>query len=191
LKALPGSKMLPLSPATNKIIKRKNLSHEAVISDNMNKRTILLLIYFSLFPLFFSCDKGKVYEEIVSIPSAGWSANQAIKLDIPVNDISKAYDIMLHFRNSGNYEYSNVWMFIETKSPMGNSLRDTFEIRLADETGKWLGEGIGDVNNMFVPYKKNILFPVRGIYQVTINQAMRDTTLKHVLDFGFRLQYHK
>jgi gliding motility-associated lipoprotein GldH len=149
----------------------------------MNKRAIILF--------FGTCDKGKVFEEIVSIPSGGWAVNQVIKLDVPVNDISKAYDILLHFRNSSSYEYSNIWMFIETKSPKGNSLRDTFEIKLADETGKWFGEGIGDVNNMLVPYKQNILFPVRGIYQVSIVQAMRDSTLKHVLDFGLRLQYHK
>jgi gliding motility-associated lipoprotein GldH len=157
----------------------------------MNKKSGILFFGICFFLIFLSCDKEKVFEEIVTIPSDGWAAGQVIKFDIPVNDITKAYDIILHFRNSGSFEYSNVWLFIETKSPKGNSLRDTFEIKLADNTGKWLGEGIGDVNNMFVPYKKNILFPVRGIYQLTVNQAMRDTTLEHVLDFGLRLQYHK
>jgi gliding motility-associated lipoprotein GldH len=157
----------------------------------MNKRSIISYFGICLFLCLLSCDKGKVYEEIVEIPSKGWAADQLIKLDMPVDDISKAYDILVHFRNTSRYEYSNVWLFIETKSPKGNSLRDTFEIKLADDAGKWLGEGIGDVNNMFVPYKQNIKFPVRGIYQVSITQAMRDTTLEHVLDFGLRLQFHK
>jgi gliding motility-associated lipoprotein GldH len=154
----------------------------------MHKNSILL--FLSIFFLFNSCDKGKVYEDIVSIPHEGWVVGGSVKFDVPVNDIAKAYDIFLHFRNSRSYEYSNVWFFIETKSPKGNYLKDTFEIKLADDAGKWLGKGIGDMNNMFVPYKQNILFPVRGIYQVTVKQAMRDTTLKHVLDFGLRLQYH-
>jgi gliding motility-associated lipoprotein GldH len=159
-------------------------------SNKMNKKTSTLFLGFFSLLIFFSCDKEKVYEKVVSVPSDGWTADQIIKFDVPVNDISKAYDILVHFRNSGSYAYSNVWFFIETKSPKGNSLRDTFEIKLADDAGRWLGKGIGDVNNMFVPYKQNVLFPVRGIYQVTVNQAMRDTTLEHVLDFGLRVQYH-
>jgi gliding motility-associated lipoprotein GldH len=173
------------------MVKRKNLSQEAVILDSMYKKLFLFFFISGLFFSFISCDKGKVYEEIMNIPSDGWAYDKPVKFDVPVNDISRPYDIFLHFRNNGRYEYSNVWFFIETKSPKGNSLIDTFEIKLADETGKWLKEGIGDVNDMFVPYKQNILFPVRGIYQVTIKQAMRDTTLGHVLDFGFRLQFHK
>jgi gliding motility-associated lipoprotein GldH len=163
----------------------------AVISDSMNRSTVLLSFGICLVLLNVACENGNVYDEMVTIPSEGWASDRAIKLDVPVSDISKAYDIFIHFRNSGRYEYKNVWLFIETKSPKGNSLRDTFEIDLADETGKWKGNGIGNVNNMLVVYKQNILFPVSGIYQVTVNQAMRDTTLEHVLDFGLRLQYHQ
>jgi len=157
----------------------------------MNKRPIIFFHCIFAFLIISSCDKEKVFDEIVAIPSDGWAADKVIKFDMPVNDINKTFDILLHFRNSGSYEYSNVWLFIETKSPNGNSLLDTFEIKLSDDSGKWLGKGIGDVNNMFVPYKQNILFPVRGIYQVSVTQAMRDSTLGHVLDFGLRLQYHK
>jgi gliding motility-associated lipoprotein GldH len=154
----------------------------------MNK----ILILLGLVVTIASCseDKKKVYEEIYSIPSDGWQASKPLKWDMPVTDISKSYDILLHVRNTGQYAYSNLWLFIETKSPKGNSLRDTLEIVLADDQGRWLGEGISNINHLLVPYKENILFPLIGIYQVTITQAMREEDLKNILDIGVCLQFH-
>lgn len=169
--------------------RRKNSGQKDATSDDMNKIFTLFVVF-----ILISCgsiDTGKVYEEIVAIPSEGWSASQSYKFEMPVTDTTKAYDILLHFRNTGRYAYSNIWLFIESTSPKGNSLKDTFEIELADNLGRWLGEGIGDVNNLLVPYKENILFPVKGVYQVKITQAMREETLKNVLDLGIRLQVHQ
>jgi len=168
--------------------KRKNSGLKGVISKKMNKIFILLGIILCISSC--SVDKKKVYEKIVALPSEGWLSSDTYKFDIPVTDTTKAYDILLHLRNSGRYAYSNIWFFIETQSPKGNTLKDTFEIILADDLGRWLGEGIGDVNNILVPYKENILFPVNGVYQITITQAMRDSVLDNVLDLGIRLQYH-
>ena len=136
-------------------------------------------------------DKGKIFEEVVAIPSDGWPAAQSYNFNMPVTDTTKAYDLLIHFRNTGRYAYNNVWFFIESTSPKGNSVRDTFEIELADQMGRWHGKGIGDVNNMLVPYKQNFMFPLKGIYRIKITQAMREETLKEVLDLGIRLQIHK
>ena len=141
--------------------------------------------------LLVSCSNKQVYEQIHTLPANGWEIDGILHFDMPVTDTTRAYDLLLHLRNKGNYEYSNIWLFIETKSPAGNSLRDTFEIRLTDDSGRWLGKGIGDINEMLVPYKQNVLFPYRGIYAITIQQAMREETLENFLDVGVRLQYHK
>ena len=155
----------------------------------MNK--LFLLPGFILLIACGPLDKRRVYEEMVSIPTEGWPAAKSYTFDIPVTDTSKSYDLMLHLRNSGRYEYSNIWLFIESTSPKGNTLKDTFEISLADDLGRWKGRGVGDINNMLVPYKENVLLPVKGVYQVKITQAMREKTLKNVLDLGIRLQVHK
>lgn len=138
----------------------------------------------------FSCDRYKVYDHVIKIPRSGWNADQPVTFDLTVSDTAKKYDLLIHFRNSKSYEFNNVWFFIETVAPNGNMLRDTFEIRLADNSGRWMGKGIGDVNQMHVPYKSNFTFQGRGIYHVKIQQAMREETLENVLDIGLRLQQH-
>lgn len=156
----------------------------------MNRIIYLVTSFICIIVVSFGCDKSRLYDHTVSIPSGGWAADKMMEFDMPVNDSKKSYDILLHIRNSGDYKYSNIWLFIETKSPAGNALRDTLEIRLADDKGKWNGKGIGNIHEMLVPYKQNILFPDWGIYHVTISQAMREQALEHIIDIGLRLQFH-
>jgi gliding motility-associated lipoprotein GldH len=156
----------------------------------MKTRIPIRVTFLSIILIVVSCDKNRVYDHVVALSSDGWNSENAIEFDMPVNDARKAYDILIHLRNSGDYQYSNIWLFIETKSPGGNSLRDTFEIKLADDAGRWLGKGIGNVHELLIPYKQNIVFPDRGVYKVAIWQAMRDQTINQILDIGLRLQFH-
>lgn len=157
----------------------------------MSRRIIGIIGLFSILTILNSCDKNRVYDQVYSIPSKGWNKDSLLTFSFTVADTTRPYDILLHVRNNNKYQYSNLWLFIVTKSPTGNTLRDTVEIALADDAGKWLGKGLGDVNAMLVPFMKNILFPYKGIYKIFIQQAMRQTYLKNILDVGVRLQYHE
>lgn len=45
-------------------------------------------------------------------------------------------------RHTNAYEYSNIWIELTTQQP-DTLMRDTFNIRLADDFGHWFGTGIG------------------------------------------------
>ena len=68
------------------------------------------------------------------------------------------------------------------------STRDTVEIILADEHGKWQGKGAASVFTLYYPYQTNIRFPLRGIYTFDIEQAMWIKDLKHISDIGLRIE---
>ena len=157
----------------------------------MNRKLSLLSGIVIFLSIFYSCDKNRVYDQVYSLPGEGWNEDSIMHFNFAVTDTSRAYDILIHVRNGGNYQYSNLWLFIRTTAPGGNFLRDTLEIPLADPSGRWLGKGLGDINAMLVPYKTNVLFPHRGLYSITIQQAMRQVSLKNILDIGVRLQYHE
>ena len=44
---------------------------------------------------------------------------------------------------------------------------------MADKTGKWRGNGIGDILEFSKVYKDAILFETSGEYKIEIEQAMR------------------
>jgi gliding motility-associated lipoprotein GldH len=83
---------------------------------------------------------------------------------------------------------SNLYLFVTTTAPSGHSVRDTVEVILADEKGKWLGSGLGDIWDLQQLYKQNVRFAQRGKYRFEYEQAMRTEKLPFVLDVGLRVE---
>jgi gliding motility-associated lipoprotein GldH len=81
-------------------------------------------------------------------------------------------------------------LFITTSSPGNETVHDTIEFILSDAEGHWLGKGLGSVNSMLVPYKRNIKFHYMGIYTFGIQQGMRQDDLRGIVDIGMRIQPH-
>ncbi len=136
-----------------------------------------------------SCISGDIlFDEVKEIETTSWNADDEISFSVPVNDTTASYNIYLHVRNNTSYEYSNLWMFIKTTAPGGQSITDTVEFYLADDAGHWLGRGLGSINTMLLPYKANIKFPNRGIYTFDLKQGMRKEELNNILDVGIRIQ---
>ena len=106
----------------------------------------------------------------------------------PVHDTLQNNNLYINVRNDIKYKYSNLWLFIEIDQPGNNSVTDTFEITLADPSGKWLGEGFGGIKNRQVIFKRNVYFPVSGEYKINIRQGMRENVLKGITDIGIRVE---
>ena len=94
----------------------------------------------------------------------------------------------LNVRNTSQYAYQNLFVFLQTTSPAGLSLKDTLECYLADDRGKWLGDGWGDIYDNRFLYKRNVRFPVSGIYTFKLVQGMRANELKYITDVGIRIE---
>jgi gliding motility-associated lipoprotein GldH len=141
-----------------------------------------------LFLMLLSCDKTRVFEKNIKIPESVWNKENIVHFKVNISDTVSAHDIYINIRNGSKYSYSNIFLFISTHAPNGVSVRDTFEITLADARGRWLGKGIGSVFSNQVLYLKNVRFPYRGIYIFDIEQAMWNTKLAHVIDVGLRIE---
>lgn len=53
---------------------------------------------------------------------------------------------------------------------------------------KWFGSGFGDIFDLRIPFKQNVVFQKSGIYVFEIVQGMRDEELKEVVNIGLRLE---
>jgi gliding motility-associated lipoprotein GldH len=156
----------------------------------MNKGVCLyLVILFTL--IFYSCDQDRIFEKNVEIPEFKWNKNEPIVFSIDISDTNTIHNVHINVRNSGNYSYSNLFLFITTFSPTGHWIKDTLEIPLADKRGKWLGSGIGDIYFNRKIFKNNVRFPVYGIYTFEIRQGMRTDYLSGIRDVGLRIEKAK
>ena len=135
-----------------------------------------------------SCDKNRVFEKNIKIPGNTWKKENIVHFDVNIPDTASSHNIYINLRNRSQYTYSNIFMFITTHAPSEESIRDTFEITLADVRGRWLGKGIGNALSSQVIYLRNIKFPYRGVYVFDIEQAMWDDELDNIVDVGLRIE---
>ncbi len=151
----------------------------------------LFPIVVALLIFTAGCDDGALFQQSSSIGPEGWSVENVISYEFDIEEKDKRYDMFIDLRNSGSYEYSNLYVFFKLEFPNGKQSVDTVECFLADPTGRWYGSGLGDVYDNRIRVKKGVSFPLNGKYRVSIEQAMRKETLDGILDVGFRLSNSK
>ena len=146
------------------------------------------VIYLSVLILLLSCDPDRVYEKNIKIPDGVWDDNNPVLFEVAISDTITPYNLFINVRNSGMYPMQNLYLFITTTAPSGHSVRDTVQIMLADNKGKWYGEGLGDIWDLQRPYKKNVRFAQTGKYTFKYEQGMRMERLPFILDVGLRIE---
>jgi len=152
-------------------------------------RVIKFIFLVSLMAFILtSCDRNRVFDENKEIQNTVWNRHNIISFKVPVADTLSINKIFVNIRHSGQYEKSNMYLFINIIDPSGNKLRDTVNCILADDKGKWYGSGLGDIFSCQILYKNNISFPHSGNYTFELEQAMRMDNLKNVEDVGIRVE---
>ena len=151
-------------------------------------RITSVALLFSLLVTLVSCDRSVVFEENLRIKNATWDRNEKAFFEFEINDSSAIYDLYLNFRHGGDYPYQNIYLFIESRSPSGQIAKDTAQMILADNKGRWMGKGIGDIFDYQYRFKRGPLFPEKGRYYFEIEQAMREESLDNVTDIGIAIK---
>lgn len=151
-------------------------------------RSKSIIIAFAAAMLMAGCDKGRVFEENTAITDHKWAASQGVAYQVNITDTASRHNFYVNVRNGDAYPYSNLYLFINTGFPDGRSSRDTLEVILADEKGRWLGSGLGDIWENQVLFKRNVRFPKAGTYTFELKHAMRDTILPFIMDVGMRIE---
>ncbi|MFQ5334496.1 MAG: gliding motility lipoprotein GldH [Flavobacteriales bacterium] len=141
-----------------------------------------------LLILCTSCDSRRVYEHNVEIGQAGWSADDIRRFEVEIVNPAIPYNIYINIRNTDDYKYSNLWVFMTIEGPDGRQVTDTLECPLADPGGRWYGSGIGDIADVRILVKKDIRFVRQGKYTFSLEQAMRSQELKNILNVGLRIE---
>ncbi len=143
---------------------------------------------FILILIISSCSKSYFYQSEVEIPGGVWSSEKIAIFEPVISDTSQSYNVILSVSNTGDYPKSNIWFFIKTISPNGNSQKDTLQYLMAEESGKWIGNKSGDNYDQKFYFKNFVRFPEAGKYTFEIQQGMRDLELKGINKVGIILE---
>ncbi len=149
----------------------------------------LIGLAFSLTLL--SCDAKRLYERNVDIKNHSWHKDSILVFNHQSDSVfvPKAITFSFSVRNTIDYEYRNLWMFVELKFPNQKVIKDTINIFLLDEQGFWLDnvQG-GNVKESRHYYKFALSKPPKGVYTIKIQHGMRDEYLKEIVSIGARIE---
>ncbi len=147
-----------------------------------------LCFFLFLALLFSACDSTRVFEENRKIEDNSWASGKSVTFLASITDTVSPHHVYINVRNASHYPFSNLFLFLTTTFPGGQIDRDTLEIMLASPDGKWLGEGLGDILDNRVLFKRNVSFPQTGEYRFEFVQAMRLDPLPGIMDIGIRIE---
>ena len=156
----------------------------------MIRNDVLLYTFLIAVCLFVSCRKEVVYSKYQPIQNKVWDKQSEYYFIFEMDDNSIPYNISLQLRHSDVYPYQNLWLFMEELQPANTSVKDTIEWMLADDFGKWTGNGITLFQNQLL-LKESYHFPDTGKYTISIRQGMRDDRLKGIENIGLLIEKAK
>lgn len=135
-----------------------------------------------------ACQPGVVYQEQKGVPTGGWHYDDGILFEVHIEDTLALHELYLDVRNTTDYDYSNLFLFLDIVFPDGRQLRDTVECVLADRKGQWTGKGFGHVRSNRFLFRDDVWFPVPGTYRFRIHHGMRHDELRGLSDVGIRIE---
>lgn len=152
------------------------------------RSTNIIAFLFVLALVFSACDRLLVFEQNQSISAKGWAQEEKLSFRAEINDTLGLHQIYLNVRNTTDYAYRNLYLFLDIEFPGGTLLRDTIEGILADRSGQWTGSGFGSIKSNRFLFRDQVWFPETGTYTFTLQQAMREEVLEGIADIGIRIE---
>lgn len=137
--------------------------------------------------LFTSCQEAALYEKVYSFEGSTWSQKVKPTFKIDIKDVNKEYDFILTLRTTTDYDYNNLWIFLNTVTPSGSRGREPFEIKISNPDGSWAGKKTGTVVEFPLNFKRRKM-PEKGTYTFIIEQGITESTISEVLDIGLRVE---
>ncbi|MCI5706160.1 MAG: gliding motility lipoprotein GldH [Odoribacter sp.] len=141
----------------------------------------------SLFILLFSaCRSDVVFEDYQELSGENWDYNHVLEFNAHIPD-SGLYQVTLYVRHTSNFEMTNLWCIISTRSQALQQLHDTVNMKIATPTGDWFGEG-GQMKTVSQAINKNpVIFP-QGNVLFRIEQGMKPENLRGVKNVGICIE---
>ena len=131
-----------------------------------------------------SCGEAPVFTKSYSFANNEWKQDVKPVFKVTIPDTVNFYNIAITLRTTTDYNYSNLWFFLHTKTPKGQTGREPVEIKVAHPDGSWIGEKSGTVVETKVMFNHR-KFPQAGMYTFTFEQGITEQIAKDVMDISY------
>lgn len=131
-------------------------------------------------------DKSIVFEGFKTVEKKGWSYKKPVEFAVELK-AKENLDLAVVVRNTTDFNFSNLWLFVTSLSPSGVVVKDTVSCVLADDYGYWLGKGFSGLYLTEHLIKKQQTFE-KGEWVFSIEQGMREEAVEGIQEVGLILR---
>lgn len=162
-----------------------------LIRKNLKHNIIFILSSFSLLFLTASCkEKELSYAYFHELKNAEWKQTDTLffEIDSTLFSINESYTLSLEVSNSPKYPYRNIWISAQQNFENDSIFSEVEkELELADESGKWNGNGFGILYQSSFIIEENLIFKNKHSYVIKIRHKMEDNPLIGIEKIGVKL----
>lgn len=136
-----------------------------------------------------ACGKGIVYGDYQAVTNEGWSRMDTLSFTAVVTMPDENMDVYVDVRHGNDYPYRNLALAMTSifSTPIDTLIRtDTLRLTLADDEGRWTGEGFANFYHN-TSYVTTLRLDTPATCRFLLLPAMTDSLLKGISDIGVRL----
>jgi len=150
-----------------------------------------IVLFFAIASSFLSgcSETGEISANVYEVTDAAWFENQAFTHEFSVAKGGKPLDINLNVRVNKDYSYANIYIKGTVLDSSGKEIASVLkEIMLYHAaTGKPLGSGFGDINEVKAGFYKGLALTNPMKYKLVLKQYMREKRLTGVESVGVQI----
>jgi gliding motility-associated lipoprotein GldH len=150
----------------------------------------VFVIFLVSVLLQVSCtDSDIVTEAKTDMNENYWPQKNNVSFPFEVEDVSQSYSVFYTMRYNQDYPYYNIWVNRLLFDANGNMLSKKLQgMELFNSsTGEPYGGGFGNYFDYKILSDSNYHFPSKGKYTLTVEQYMRQDTLKGIASVGIEI----
>lgn len=149
------------------------------------------LILIALVFVFLSCNKNKIYDDFdSSFDNNRWDASDVRVFEFENKQSEGVCDLKLHFGHVIGFQFKEVPLEVEITTPNGKVETLPVVIKLIDESGKDIGDCLGDICDVFQTIKTFEILE-KGKYKVAVKSKFTGLYLPNVLGVGIVVEKQK
>lgn len=145
-------------------------------------KTILYTVLFIAF-VASSCGSGNVFKEYKKMDNMTWNRFDVPIFEVPVEE-GDMLDFFLELRHHTGFPYDKLYVNITFYSPDGDMRSFDYDFNLKDKDGNWLAKGMGDLWDIELPIRRNLLFNKTGICRVRVENKYPKYDTPGIMEVG-------
>ncbi|MBC8320944.1 MAG: hypothetical protein H8E34_09500 [Bacteroidetes bacterium] len=133
--------------------------------------------------LLTGCNSSTVFKEYEKFDDISWNRLYYLNFEVPVQK-QESLDFYLALRHHTDFLYSFIDVNVTFFTPDGETRSRDYHFRLKNTDFRWRGDGMGELWDIELPIRKEMIFNKDGICKVRIENKMKRAETPGIIEVG-------